>query len=358
MNDDVADPASSPGLRKPDLILPRGTDAPPPLVDAFQRRITYLRLSVTDRCDLRCAYCMPERMTFLPRKEVLSLEELYDLATGFIARGVTKIRITGGEPLVRRDIIDLFAALGRRLGQDLAELTLTTNGTRLGQHAEALARAGVRRVNVSLDTLDREKFARLTRRDALPQVLEGIAAAKAAGLRVKLNAVALKGVNEDELPDLIAWGHAEGHDVTLIEVMPLGDVEEERLDQYLPLDAVRARLEQRWTLTPSAHATGGPARYVEIAETGGRLGFITPHTGNFCSACNRLRVTATGQLYPCLGGGERVDLRAALRSDDPEARLAAALDEALRIKPERHHFRMDARGAAPAVGRHMSLTGG
>ncbi|RNJ61909.1 MAG: GTP 3',8-cyclase MoaA [Porphyrobacter sp. IPPAS B-1204] len=345
--------------RKPDLILLRDpAEQPAPLVDSFQRRITYLRLSVTDRCDLRCSYCMPERMTFLPKKEVLSLEELYDLATGFIARGVTKIRITGGEPLVRRDIIDLFAALGRRLGHDLAELTLTTNGTQLASHAEALARAGVRRVNVSLDTLERAKFAELTRRDSLPQVLEGIAAAKAAGLKVKLNAVALKGVNEGELPDLIAWGHSQGHDVTLIEVMPLGDVEEERLDQYLPLDEVQAALEQRWTLKPIAFSTGGPARYVEVAETGGRLGLITPHTNNFCAGCNRLRVTATGQLYPCLGGGERVDLRAALRSDAPEANLAAALDEALRIKPEKHHFRMDARGADPAVARHMSMTGG
>jgi cyclic pyranopterin phosphate synthase len=355
MNDNV--PIQPP--RKPDLILLRDpAEQPAPLVDSFQRRISYLRLSVTDRCDLRCSYCMPERMTFLPKKEVLSLEELYDLATGFIARGVTKIRITGGEPLVRRDIIDLFTALGRRLGHDLAELTLTTNGTQLAEHAEALARAGVRRVNVSLDTLDRAKFAQLTRRDSLPQVLEGIAAAKAAGLKVKLNAVALKGVNEHELPDLIAWGHAQGHDVTLIEVMPLGDVEEERLDQYLPLDEVEAALAQRWTLKPLAFSTGGPARYVEVAETGGRLGLITPHTNNFCSGCNRLRVTATGQLYPCLGGGERVDLRSALRSDAPEARLAAALDEALRIKPEKHHFRMDARGADPAVARHMSMTGG
>jgi cyclic pyranopterin phosphate synthase len=354
MNDAVPAPAP----RQPDLIVLPQAGTARPLVDAFQRRITYLRLSVTDRCDLRCSYCMPERMTFLPKKEVLSLEELYELATGFIARGVSKIRITGGEPLVRRDIIDLFSALGRRLGHDLKELTLTTNGTQLATHAEALAKAGVKRVNVSLDTLDRARFAELTRRDSLPQVLEGIAAAKAAGLKVKLNAVALQGVNGDELPDLIAWAHAEGHEVTLIEVMPLGDVEDERLDQYLPLDDVRGRLEGRWTLTPSDHTSGGPARYVDIAETGGRLGFITPHTNNFCAGCNRLRVTATGQLYPCLGGGERVDLRAALRSDAPEANLAAALDEALRIKPEKHHFRMDQRGAAPAVPRHMSMTGG
>lgn len=345
--------------RRRDLIVVRDPgERGTPLVDTFQRRISYLRLSVTDRCDLRCAYCMPEKMQFLPKAEVLTLEELYELATGFIARGVTKLRITGGEPLVRRDIIDLFTALGRRLGHDLRELTLTTNGTQLARHADALAKAGVRRVNVSLDTLDRERFAALTRRDALPQVLEGIAAAKAAGLQVKLNAVALKGENEAELPDLIAWAHGQGHDVTLIEVMPLGDVEEERLDQYLPLDDVRARLAARWTLNDIDFSTGGPARYVTIAETGGKLGFITPHTSNFCASCNRLRVTATGQLYPCLGGGERVDLRAALRSDNPEHNLALAINEALAIKPEKHHFRMDARGDGPAQARHMSVTGG
>ena len=334
-------------------------DEAAPLVDTFGRTISYLRLSVTDRCDLRCTYCMPERMTFLPKRDVLSLEELYALATGFIARGVTKIRITGGEPLVRRDIVDLFTALGRHLdGGGLQELTLTTNATQLAGHAEALYKAGVRRVNISLDTLDRAMFERLTRRDALPQVLQGIAAAKEAGLRVKLNAVALKGVNEEELPDLIAWAHGEGHDATLIEVMPLGDVEEERLDQYLPLSDVRKRLEDRWTLTDNAHQSGGPACYVDVAETGGRLGFITPHTSNFCDGCNRLRVTATGQLYPCLGGGERVDLRSALRSDDPQGQLAAALDKTMLIKPERHHFRMDKRGAAPHLPRHMSMTGG
>ncbi|EAQ29523.1 hypothetical protein NAP1_02085 [Erythrobacter sp. NAP1] len=329
-----------------------------PLVDSFRRRISYLRLSVTDRCDLRCTYCMPERMTFLPKREVLTLEELYDLASGFIDRGVTKIRITGGEPLVRRDIVDLIRALGRKLGEGLEELTLTTNATQLADHADALVRAGLRRVNVSLDTLDRELFAKLTRRDALPRVLDGIAAAKASGLKVKLNAVALKGANEEELPDLIGWAHGQGHEVTLIEVMPLGDVEEERLDQYLPLDTVRTRLEERWTLTDNAASTGGPARYVDVEETGGRLGFITPHTHNFCDWCNRIRVTATGQLYPCLGGGERVDLRAALRSDDPQEQLARAFDQAMLIKPERHHFRMDERGADPALVRHMSMTGG
>lgn len=350
--------------RKPDLILVDAPDIPAatPLIDTFQRRITYLRLSVTDRCDLRCTYCMPERMTFLPRKEVLTLEELYDLATGFIARGVTKIRITGGEPLVRRDILDLFRALGRRLvsrgGEGLEELTLTTNATQLSRYADELAAAGVRRVNISLDTLDRARFEKLTRRDALPQVLEGIAAAKEAGLKVKLNAVALKGVNEDELPDLIGWAHGQGHDVTLIEVMPLGDIDEERIDQFLPLDIVQKRLAERWTLTQSNANTGGPARYWDIAETGGRLGLITPHTGNFCEGCNRLRVTATGQLYPCLGGSERVDLRAAMRSDDPQVQLAEGLSRALAIKPEKHHFRMDERGADPAQARHMSMTGG
>ncbi len=333
--------------------------APAPLVDRFARAITYLRLSVTDRCDLRCTYCMPERMTFLPRAEVLSLEELYKVSRAFIDRGVTKLRLTGGEPLVRRDMVDLVRALGRHLGDGgLRELTLTTNGTRLAEFADDLAAAGVRRINVSLDTLDRSRFAALARRDSLPQVLEGLAAARAAGLKVKLNAVALKGVNQDELPDLIAWAHGQGHEVTLIEVMPLGDVEEDRLDHYLPLDAVRRDLEQRWTLVPNAVSTGGPARYVDIAETGGRLGFITPLTGNFCATCNRVRVTATGQLYMCLGGEGRVDLRAALRSDDPDAALADAFARAMGEKQERHAFAIDRAGAAPAVSRHMSTTGG
>ena len=336
--------------------------SPQPLVDQFQRRISYLRLSVTDRCDLRCAYCMPERQTFLPRKEVLSLEELHQLALGFIARGVSKIRLTGGEPLVRRDMIELVRALGRQIGPKgeggLEELTLTTNGTRLAEFADDLAAAGVRRVNVSLDTLDRAKFAALTRRDSLPQVLEGLAAARAAGLQVKINTVALKGANEDELPELIAWAHGQGFDLTLIEVMPLGEVEADRFDQYLPLDAVRADLEARFTLTPSPHRSGGPARYFEVAETGGRLGLITPLTNNFCEGCNRIRVTATGQLYACLGGTEQVDLRAALRSDDPEGQMTTALDTAMRIKPERHHFAIRGAGAEPALARHMSLTGG
>ena len=330
----------------------------PALIDGFGRRISYLRLSLTDRCDLRCSYCMPERMQFLPRAEVLSLEEAHRLALAFIDRGVTKIRLTGGEPLVRRDMIELVRALGRRLGSGLEELTLTTNGTQLRQFAPDLAEAGVERVNVSLDTLDRATFERLTRRDRLETVLDGIAAAREAGLKVKLNTVALKGVNEHEIPAMIEWAHGEGHDVTLIEVMPLGEVDGERIDHYLPLDAVRSDLENRWTLTPSGHRTGGPSRYVNIAETGGRLGFITPLTGNFCEGCNRVRVTATGQLYACLGGREQVDLRAAVRSDDPDRALAEALDTAMAIKPERHHFAIREAGEAPALDRHMSVTGG
>lgn len=332
--------------------------APSPLVDRFARRISYLRLSVTDRCDLRCAYCMPERMTFLPRAEVLSLEELHRLALHFIARGVTKIRLTGGEPLVRRDMIELVRALGREIGKGLEELTLTTNGTRLAEFADVLRAAGVRRVNVSLDTLDRARFAELARRDSLPQVLEGIAAAKAAGLKVKINTVALKGINEGEIPALVEWAHGQGHELTLIEVMPLGEVEGDRFDHYLPLDAVRRDLESRWTLADNDARSGGPARYVDVAETGGRLGFITPLTGNFCAGCNRVRVTATGQLFMCLGGEGRVDLRAALRSTDPDGELANAFARAMGEKPEKHHFEINAPGAAPALARHMSMTGG
>jgi cyclic pyranopterin phosphate synthase len=336
---------------------------PSPLIDQFARRISYLRLSVTDRCDLRCAYCMPERQTFLPKAEVLSLEELHQLSLGFIARGITKLRLTGGEPLVRRDMIELVKALGRKIGADdgsggLHELTLTTNATRLAEFADEIAAAGVRRINVSLDTLDRATFAKLARRDSLPQVLEGLAAAKAAGLTVKLNTVALKGMNEQEIPDLIAWAHGQGFDLTLTEVMPLGEVEEDRFDHYLPLSKVRDDLERRWTLTPSGHRTGGPARYFDVAQTGGKLGLITPLTNNFCDGCNRIRVTATGQLYPCLGGREQIDLRAALRSDRPDAALGDALDQAMKIKPLRHHFDISGPGGAPALARHMSMTGG
>ncbi|MGB3739805.1 MAG: GTP 3',8-cyclase MoaA [Pontixanthobacter sp.] len=329
-----------------------------PLIDRFGRAITYLRMSVTDRCDLRCAYCMPERMVFLPRKDVLTLDELERLADGFIARGITRIRLTGGEPLVRRGIMDVIERLGRRIGTGLAELTLTTNGTQLATHAEALAKAGVRRINVSLDTLERDRFAALTRRDALPSVIEGIDAALAAGLHVKLNTVALKGQNEGELPDLVEWAHRRGASISFIEVMPLGEVEADRFDQFLPLVAVRDRLEARWTLKPSPYRTGGPARYFDVLQTGGRIGFISPLTDNFCAGCNRIRVTATGQLFPCLGGGERVDLRSALRSTMPDAALAQALDRAMAIKPKRHDFGIGRPGAAPAQARHMSVTGG
>jgi cyclic pyranopterin phosphate synthase len=328
-----------------------------PLVDAFNRRVTYLRLSVTDRCDLRCTYCMPERMEFLPKKDVLSLEELHKLALGMIDRGISKIRLTGGEPLVRRDMVELIGALGRKLGDGLEELTLTTNGTRLAEFSEAIAAAGVKRINVSLDTLDAGLFQQLSRRDKLGDVLQGIAAAKDAGLKVKINTVALKDLNQEEIPFLVEWAHANGHDMTLIEVMPLGEVDGDRVDHYLPLPAVRDVLEQRFTLTESDFRTGGPSRYVRVAETGGLLGFITPLSNNFCATCNRVRVTATGELYACLGGSEKVDLRAALRSDDPDGNLSLALDEAMRIKPERHHFRIGT-GEAPAQPRHMSVTGG
>ncbi|MGB7373168.1 GTP 3',8-cyclase MoaA [Pontixanthobacter sp.] len=331
---------------------------PLPLIDQFNRQITYLRLSVTDRCDLRCTYCMPEKMQFLPRAEVLRLEELYDLARGFMDRGITKIRLTGGEPLVRRDVMQLITALGRHVGNELEELTLTTNATQLARHAADLALAGIRRVNVSLDTLDRQTFARLTRRDRLDDVLAGIAAAQDAGMQVKINTVALRNTNERQLPDLIAWAHHCGCDITLIEAMPLGKIDEDRADHYLPLTAVLDDLERRWTCVPSAHVTGGPARYFDVVETGGRLGMITPLTNNFCSGCNRIRVTATGQLYPCLGGGEKVDLRAALRSGDPAGNLSTSLDMAMRIKPERHGFRIDRAGQTPAQPRHMSVTGG
>ncbi|GAA0275248.1 GTP 3',8-cyclase MoaA [Alteraurantiacibacter aestuarii] len=329
-----------------------------PLVDGFNRRISYLRLSVTDRCDLRCTYCMPEMMTFLPKKDVLSLEELHKLGLAFIDRGITKIRLTGGEPLVRRDVIQLIQALGRKLGDGLEELTLTTNGTRLAEFADDIAAAGVKRINVSLDTMDSVLFEQLSRRDRLVKVLQGIAAAREAGLKVKINTVALKGINEEEIPFLVEWAHANGHDMTLIEVMPLGEVDGERVDHYLPLPVIRDRLEAMWTLEDVKDDTGGPARYVRIRETGGgRLGFITPLTNNFCATCNRIRVTATGELFACLGGAEKVDLRAALRSDSPDEQLALALDEAMRIKPEKHHFRIEA-GSGPAQPRHMSMTGG
>lgn len=335
--------------------------SPIPLKDSFGRQVTYLRLSVTDRCDLRCTYCMAESMTFLPRKDLLSLEELEIVARAFIRRGVRKVRITGGEPLVRKNIQFLFDRLGAYLGEGLDELTLTTNATRLEHHAEDLARAGVRRINVSLDTLDPAKFEEISRRAQLKPVLAGIAAAKAAGLKVKINTVALKHQNLDEIPDIIAWAHGEGHDMSLIEIMPLGETGEDRFDQYTPLDKVRDNLAARWTLIDETERApdAGPARFVRIRETGGRLGFITPLTSNFCAGCNRVRVTCTGRIYMCLGQNKSVDLRAALReSSNPERALDEALDAALIAKPERHDFSIQTHGQAPALARHMSVTGG
>jgi cyclic pyranopterin phosphate synthase len=325
------------------------------LIDPFARPITYLRVSVTDRCDLRCVYCMAEDMTFLPKAEILSLEELETLCGAFIDAGVRKLRITGGEPLVRRNVISLFEALGARLGHGLDELTLTTNGTQLARHAEALAHAGVRRVNVSLDTLDPARFARLTRWGRIHDVFAGIFAARDAGLSVKINTVALRGENEDEIDDMLAWCGRNGFDLCLIETMPLGDVGADRVEQYLPLSLVRARLRRRWTLDETDFRTGGPARYVTVRETGGRLGFITPMTHNFCEDCNRVRLTVTGTLYMCLGQDDAADLRAPLRRGDD---LPAAIAEAISRKPKGHDFIIDRSGRAPAVSRHMSVTGG
>ena len=329
-----------------------------PLIDSFGRLITYLRLSVTDRCDLRCAYCMSEHPEFAPKASILTLEELEAISLEFIARGVRKIRLTGGEPLGRRNIMKLVDGLARPLSDGrLDELTLTTNGTQLAKYAGALRAAGIRRINVSLDTLDRANFAAIARRDALGAVLEGIDAAHGAGIAVKINTVALKDRNIDEIPRLIEWAHRRGMDLTLIEVMPLGEVEEDRADQFAPLSAVRDDLERRWTLTPDAHRTGGPSRYVRVAETGGRIGFITPLTGNFCEGCNRVRVTCSGELFMCLGRQQKVDLRAALR-EGGEGALSAALDEAMRLKPYGHDFENVYKGAAPAPRRFMSATGG
>ncbi|MBS7698533.1 MULTISPECIES: GTP 3',8-cyclase MoaA [unclassified Chelatococcus] len=330
-----------------------------PFIDPFGRAITYLRVSVTDRCDLRCVYCMAEDMHFLPKRDLLSLEELDRLCSAFVRRGVRKLRITGGEPLVRRDILSLFQSLSRHLDAgDLDELTLTTNGTQLARHAEALAACGVRRINVSLDTLDPVKFRSITRWGDLDRVFEGLAAARAAGLAIKINTVALKGVNDQEIPDLIAWAHGQGMDLTLIEVMPLGEIEPGRIDQFLPLSLVRAGLKQRYTLDDLDDRTGGPARYVRLRETGGRLGFITPMTHNFCESCNRVRVTCTGTLYMCLGQEDAADLRAPLRASESDALLEQAIAEAITRKPKGHDFVIDRRQARPAVGRHMSVTGG
>ena len=328
------------------------------MIDPYHRPITYLRVSVTDRCDFRCVYCMAEEMTFLPKAEVLSLEELDRLCSAFIAKGVRRLRLTGGEPLVRRNIITLVQSLSRHLATGaLDELTLTTNGSQLARQAQALKDAGVKRINVSLDTLDPEKFHAITRWGRLDQVLEGLAAAAAAGLRIKINTVALKGVNEEEFDRIIAWCGEQGFDLTLIETMPLGDIDGDRTAQYLPLSQVRRRLEERWTLNDSDYHTGGPARYVQIAQTGRKLGFITPLTHNFCESCNRVRLTCTGTLYMCLGQNDAADLRTPLRSGDAAA-LNLAIDEAIARKPKGHDFIIDRQQRRPAVSRHMSVTGG
>ncbi len=332
---------------------------PPALVDQHGRAITYLRVSVTDRCDFRCVYCMSEHMTFLPRRDLLTLEELDRICSAFVARGVDKLRITGGEPLVRRNIMWLFERLSRHLDAGkLRELTLTTNGSQLKRFARELKAAGVERINVSIDTLNPDRFRAITRWGDLATVLEGLKAAEAAGLKVKINTVALKGTNEDEIDDLIRFAHGRGHDLTLIETMPMGEVDGDRTDQYLPLSIVRARLIDRWTLQEIPYQTGGPARYVRVAETGGRIGFITPLTHNFCESCNRVRLTCTGTLYMCLGQEDAVDLRAPLRASADDARLNAAIDQAMALKPKGHDFVIDRRAGKPAVARHMSVTGG
>jgi cyclic pyranopterin phosphate synthase len=327
------------------------------MIDPFGRRVSYLRVSVTDRCDFRCVYCMSEDMSFLPKAEVLSLEELDRLCSAFVAKGVRKLRLTGGEPLVRRNIMWLIRRLARHLDSgDLDELTLTTNASQLNRYAEELRDIGVRRLNVSLDTLDPEKFA-VTRWGKLDKVLTGLDAAKAAGLEVKINMVALRDVNEDEIEAMLAWCGSQGFDLTLIETMPLGDIGGDRQTQYLPLSLVRARLAERWTLIDSDHNSGGPARYVRVRETGRRLGFITPLSHNFCESCNRVRLTCTGTLYMCLGQDDAADLRTPVRSGD-EATLEAAIDAAIGRKPKGHDFVIDRRGREPALSRHMSVTGG
>jgi cyclic pyranopterin phosphate synthase len=343
-----------------DTATPGSNPAParPALIDGFGRTVTYLRVSVTDRCDLRCVYCMSEHMTFLPKAQVLSLEELDRLASAFIGLGVRKLRLTGGEPLVRKGVMSLIERLSRHLGSGaLEELTLTTNGTRLADFAGDLARLGVRRINVSLDTLKPGLFTRLTRGGDLAKVLAGIEAARGAGLRVKINTVALAGDNADEIPDLITWAHGLGMDLTLIETMPLGDTGQDRTDQFLSLAKVREALSSFWTLTDLPLQTGGPARYVRIEETGGRLGLITPLSHNFCEACNRVRVTCTGVLHSCLGREDAADLRAVMRADGGADALEAAIRRAIDAKPAGHDFHIE-RGAAPALARHMSMTGG
>lgn len=339
--------------------IARSSTALPALADPFGRQISYLRVSVTDRCDFRCVYCMSEHMTFLPKPDLLTLEELDRICTAFVSRGVEKLRITGGEPLVRRDIMTLFRSLSRHLDTGaLKELTLTTNGSQLARFANELAGYGIKRINVSLDTLDPAKFKALTRWGDLSKVLTGIDAAQAAGIHVKINAVALKGDNENEIASLMEWAHGRGMDLSLIEVMPLGDVGSERVDQYLPLSLVRAQLAEKYTLEDIDFRTGGPARYVSVKETGGKLGFITPLTHNFCEGCNRVRLTCTGTLYMCLGQEDAADLRGPMRASATNELLYSAMEDAIARKPKGHDFVIDRRTKQPAVGRHMSLTGG
>ncbi len=328
------------------------------MIDPFGRTVSYLRVSVTDRCDFRCVYCMSENMTFLPKKDLLSLEELDRLCTAFIEKGVKKLRLTGGEPLVRKNIMSLVRGLSRHLKTGaLEELTLTTNGSQLNKYASELVDCGVKRINVSIDTLDAGKFHEITRWGRLEQVMNGLQSARAAGLAIKINAVALKGVNEDEIETMMRWAHGEGYDLTLIETMPLGEIDGERIDQYLPLSQVREQLETKFTLSDIAYKTGGPARYVSVKETGGRLGFITPLTHNFCESCNRVRVTCTGTLFMCLGQEDAADLREPLRASEGNALLNEAIDNAIARKPKGHDFVIE-RGEQQTISRHMSMTGG
>lgn len=339
-----------------DLIPAQTSSA---MTDPFGRRISYLRVSVTDRCDLRCFYCMSEDMTFLPKADLLTLEELDRLCSAFVAKGVTKLRLTGGEPLVRRNLMGLVRSLSRHLKSGaLKELTLTTNGSLLSKYAGELADCGVKRINVSLDTLDADKFRKITRWGDLSKVMAGIDAAQAAGLAIKINAVALKNLNEDEIPRLMEWAHGRDMALTLIEVMPLGDIGEGRIDQYVPLSLLRSRLAASYTLTDLPDDTGGPARYVRVAETGGKLGFITPMTHNFCESCNRVRITCTGTIHTCLGHEDASDLRKPLRASSDNELLNAAIDRAIGTKPKGHDFIIDRRHNRPSVSRHMSVTGG
>jgi len=354
--------ASTRGGDKPDasgIKLGKGRGNPASMIDPFGREVSYLRVSVTDRCDFRCVYCMAEDMTFLPKKEVLTLEELDRLCSAFIEKGVRKLRLTGGEPLVRKNIMSLIRSLSRHLDTgDLEELTITTNGSQLAKLSHELYDCGVRRINVSLDTLDAQRFKAITRWGDLGKVMDGMRVAQEAGLKLKINMVALKGVNEQEIIPMMEWAHDNGHDLTLIETMPLGEIDGDRTDQYLPLSLVRARLGEQFTLEDIPYKTGGPARYMSVKETGGRMGFITPMTHNFCETCNRVRITCTGMLYMCLGQDDSADLRAPLRASEGNELLSAAIDEAIGRKPKGHDFVIDRRTRQPAVTRHMSVTGG